>query len=81
MILRVVASESGTGQTSVRVRWGCRTPTYPQTKWKWLGSQTKEGDSPVHSVAGWSILSTTEHANSVGSRAVHGPSLNTLDDR
>ena len=44
---------------------------------------TAEGDSPVREATNLklAILSTTGHANPVGSRGVHPPRLNTLDDR
>lgn len=47
-----------------------------------MGRPTVEGESPVQAdELVKSILSTTEHANSVGSWVVHHPNLNTLDDR
>jgi hypothetical protein len=49
-----------------------------------LERATKEGDSPVGERARTPVrgsLSTTEHANSVGSRGDHTPRLKTSSDR
>ena len=48
-----------------------------------LERPTEEGESPVGGMAInlVGILSTTEHANSVGNWEAHLPRLNTLDDR
>ena len=50
---------------------------------KLLERATTEGDSPVceNGLALARYLSTTGHANPVGSWGVHFPRLNTLDDR
>ncbi len=83
MIPRVVASESGTAQTSGLVHWGCRTGNNLQrrsgTAWE---SRPKRVRVPyIWSKQRVSILSTTRHANRVGNWGVHPPRLNTLDDR
>ena len=48
-----------------------------------LGRPAGEGESPVfeRNLAPGSSLSTTGHANPVGSRGVHPPRLNTFNDR
>jgi hypothetical protein len=48
-----------------------------------LERPTVEGESPVHGSGEVldGILSTTGHANPVGSWEAHLPRLNTLDDR
>jgi hypothetical protein len=48
-----------------------------------LGRAAIKGESPVGAgdAARGASLSTTGHANPVGSRVAHDPRLNTLDDR
>ena len=48
-----------------------------------LERSTGEGESPVYEIEQTQsgILSTTEHANSVGNWEAHLPRLNTLNDR
>ena len=48
-----------------------------------LESPGRAGETPVGERAGLRLvtLSTTGHANPVGSRGVHLPRLNTFDDR
>ena len=82
-----MASERGTAQTGPACRIGVAGPVTRSDK---AGSQengveqpTIEGASPVSegNLPPIGILSTTGHANPVGSREVHLPRLNTLDDR
>jgi hypothetical protein len=78
-----VASESGRAQTSSDAGVVGHAGTTLGLKQKGLGRPAREGESPVGEKdqrSGMS-LSTAGHANPAGSRAAHGPRLNTLDDR
>eukprot|EP01025_Chloroclados_australasicus_P029051 TRINITY_DN2888_c0_g2_i1.p3 TRINITY_DN2888_c0_g2~~TRINITY_DN2888_c0_g2_i1.p3 ORF type:complete len:123 (-),score=8.68 TRINITY_DN2888_c0_g2_i1:106-474(-) len=68
----------------LRLQWGCRTDRRQLFEsGTALERPTEEGESPVGEIEQLlvGILSTTEHANSVGNWEVHLPRLNTLDDR
>ena len=78
-----MASERGGAQTGVLVTTGLKDCASDcGAKPNGSGKANERGESPVGVVKQRGrILSTTIHANIVGSRGVHTPRLNTRDDR